>query len=245
VSIFLAIMRRAGRLLYDHLGMVVLSNLVWMAVVTLPPATARLLGAQGWVLVMLALSLLVPANASLWYVARQIAREDDPGWRDLVTGIRQYCGLSLRVTALWLLGVGLFTINIWFYQFHGARYPMLHTVAVFWCFALAYFLLVMLFSFPFVLEQRIGAWSALRKSWLLTADTPAFTGLFALALAAWSLCTFGPVIGRVPFLLGVSVMVLVFGYLSAIAVTAQVAFIELMRRYEEAVSGESKQTPEV
>jgi len=223
--------------------MVVLLNLAWIAMVTVPAALAKLAVAPGWVPALLALAGFVPANAALWYATRQIAREDDPDWRDLVIGIKRHSGLSLHVTLVWLLGVGLLAINYWFYYGRAVatNYPVLYAVVGFWCIALGYFLMVTLFMYPFSLEQQVGAWRALHKSWLLTADNPGMTFWLAIVFGVWTLLATGPLTGRVSFLSGISVMILVFGYVSVIAVAAQVAFSELMRKYQEGERSEQNQ----
>ena len=106
-------------------------------------------------------------------------------------------------------------------------------MAVFWLFVLAYFLTLMLYTYPFVMTQRAGAWAALKKSGLVAADNPGFTLMLGLVAGAWALLGTAPLCLGSTLPTGFAVLILATCYASAVALLASHALAALLKKYQD------------
>jgi uncharacterized membrane protein YesL len=186
---------------YDHLGLLVVANLVWLAlcvpVITAPAATA-----------------------GLFHLAKRIADHEPVALRDFFAGFREQFFPALRAGALTLAIGGVLWVNIDFYSHLGGRASlpgMLLAAAMIW---LAVFvLLIHAHLFPLIVGGERGTRAALKKSALLTLDNPGFTiGITVQALSVAALC-----------ILTCAGLVLALGSLLAVLLTT--GHRELLKKY--------------
>jgi uncharacterized membrane protein YesL len=156
---------------YDHLGLLVLANLLWLAL-CLPVVTAP------------------PATAGLFHLTRLLSRGEPGGLRDLVRGFRVHLTPALKLGALDLVATVLLWINVDFYSHLGgfAAIPgMILAAALIW--GAAFYLLMHAHLVPLVVGGERSLAQLLKKSALLTLDNLAFTlGITVQAISLTALC---------------------------------------------------------
>lgn len=156
---------------YDHIGLLVIANLIWVAL-CLPVVTA-------------------PAStAGLFHLARKIGKGEEVSLRDFFIGFRQHFLPALRLGAVDLAVLLLLWVNVDFYShLRGvATIPgMVLAAAMVWL--AAFFFLMHAHLCPLLVEGETSLKQLLRKSALLTLDNLAFTiGIAVQGLALSVLC---------------------------------------------------------
>ena len=236
---FPRVLKQSVVALYDHLGLVVTTNLLWITAgglaLTAAYGTMRVVGpAGGLAAIPIALAGWAAANAGMWYVAHRVATRQDVAPADILIGVRTHFKASLGLVGIHTAGVILLASNVWFYGAKLAEeYDWSPAVAVFWLFVLAYFLTLMLYTYPFVMTQRVGAWAASKKSALVAADNPVFTLLLGLVAGAWGLLGAVPLWSRSMLPAGFAVLILATCYASAVALLASHALAALLKKYQD------------
>lgn len=156
---------------YDHIGLLVLANLLWVAL-SLPVVTAP------------------AATAGLFHLAGRIAHEEDVSLRDFFAGFRSHFVPALKLGAVELVLVLLLWVNVDFYSHMrgGATIPGMVLAAVM-VWAAAFFILMHAHLYPLLADGETSLRQLLRKSALLTLDNLAFTiGITIQGLALSVLC---------------------------------------------------------
>jgi uncharacterized membrane protein YesL len=156
---------------YDHIGLLVLVNLLWLAL-CLPVITAP------------------AATAGLFHLARKIADHEPVGVPDFFGGFRAHFFPALRAGALTLAIAAVLWVNVDFYSHLGGRATvpgMLLAAVMIWI--AAFVLLIQAHLFPLIAGGERRTRAALKKSALLTLDNPGFTiGITVQALSVGALC---------------------------------------------------------
>jgi uncharacterized membrane protein YesL len=156
---------------YDHIGLLVVANLVWLAL-CLPVITAP------------------AATAGLFHLARRIADHEPASLRDFFEGLREHFFPALRAGALTLAVAIVLWVNIDFYSHLGGRATlpgMLLAALMIW--VGAFVLLMHAHVFPLIVGGERSTRAVVRKSALLTLDNPGFTiGITVQALSVTALC---------------------------------------------------------
>jgi uncharacterized membrane protein YesL len=163
--------RRAVWNTYDHLGLLVLANLIWL-LLCIPVITAP------------------AATAGLFRLASTIDHGEEASLHQLFVGVRTHFVAALKVGLFDLASLLLLWINIDFYShLRGpATVPgMVLAAAMIW---LALFLMLMhAHLYPLLADGEKSLKQLLRKSALLTLDNPAFTiGITLQAVSLGVLC---------------------------------------------------------
>jgi uncharacterized membrane protein YesL len=236
--------------MYDHLGKLVLANLVWAAAVTLPgsfayAALAPLLAGFArqsvspesvapavWVglpLAVITLGIVLPVvSVGLAEMARELIDTRDGSLKTMFSGMRRY---GLRAVGLGLaylfLGTAMAT-SVWFYPTHltgSAKWLgiLLGAVAG-W--ALLFLLLTALLSLPALVQKKGGAWTTAKLAALLVFDNTFFVLALGIALVVWT------------FALAVPPML--FFFYGAVAVVMVCSAYELLARKYAAVALDPK-----
>jgi uncharacterized membrane protein YesL len=156
---------------YDHIGVLVIANLLWLAL-CLPIITAP------------------AATAGLFHMARKVADHESLALSDFFQGFRQHFFPALRAGALMLAVAVILWVNVDFYSHLGGRAAipgMVLASAMVWIGVFA--LLIHAHLFPLIVSGERGTRAALRKAALLTLDNPGFTiGITVQALSVSVLC---------------------------------------------------------
>lgn len=202
--------------LWDRLGLVVASNLIWIVAVLLPWLLAdRLLRAPA---AGLAVSVLLgaPIIVGTFKMAYNIVYHDDPSLKDLAWGFTGSPRAWLELVLVDILVIGALLTDAAFFSgvfgpLGGNRPAAMLAVAA--IYALVLWLVMSLYQFPALaaqkpMSQREGAIPAIKKSLLLAAHNPGFTiGLFVVILGFGVLCALSVIgmlvlyVGAVPIIL--------------------------------------------
>jgi uncharacterized membrane protein YesL len=163
--------RRALWKTYDHIGLLVLANLLWI-VLSLPLVTAP------------------AATAGLFHLARELPGDGKPGVHLFFAGFRRHFWPAFKVGVADLAAALVLWVNIDFYSHlrgGGALPGMLLAALMIWLSLL--FALMHVHIFPMLVVGERSLRQLLRKSLLLTLDNLLFTiGLGAQTLALTVLC---------------------------------------------------------
>jgi len=186
---------------YDHIGLLVLANLLWVAL-CLPVLTAP------------------AATAGLFFLARKIANGEEAHLRDLLAGFRRDLLPASKAGAFTLIAGFVLWVAVDFYSHLGgwARLPgMLLAGALIW--ADLFLLLMHAHLHPLIADGERTLRKTLRKAALLTLDNVGYTvGVAVQALLVALLC-----------LLTGAGLILILG--SALAVLLATGHRELLKRY--------------
>lgn len=188
---------------YDHLGLLVVANLVWLAlcvpIVTAPPATA-----------------------GLFHLTLMIARGEDAGIRDLFRGFRRHLPPALKLGVVDFVVLVLLWVNVDFYSHMrgGAAIPgMILAAALIW--AGAFYALMHAHLMPLMVSGERSLGRLLKKSALLTLDNIGLT--IGITLQAASLTVLCVITG--------AGLILINGSLVASLLTA--GHHQLLRKYSD------------
>jgi uncharacterized membrane protein YesL len=195
--------RRAMWSTYDHIGLLVLANLLWL-LLTLPVVTAP------------------AAAAGLFSLCAELAEESEPRLSSFFRGFRRWFRPAFKLGLVEAAATVVLWVNIDFYSHlrGGASVPGLILSAVMVWLA-AFFLLMHVHLFPLLVGGETRLRTLLRKAALLTLDNLAFTaGIAAQSLALSVLC-----------LVTGAGLVLVIG--SAVAMLLTSGHGELLRKYSD------------
>ncbi|MCK4410120.1 MAG: DUF624 domain-containing protein [Candidatus Eisenbacteria sp.] len=188
---------------YDHIGLLVLANLLWV-VLCLPVVTAP------------------AATAGLFHLARQIARGRDASLGEFFVGFRSHFFPAFKLGLVDLAALLVLWVNIDFYSHlrGAATIPgMVLAAAMIW--VTGFFVLMHAHLYALLAGGESSLRQLLRKSALLTLDNLAFTiGITVQALSLSTLCV----------ITGAG-LVLIDG--SAVAVLLTTGHRELLRKYSD------------
>lgn len=171
--------------LHDHLGKLIVANLMWAAAVALPlsaagaitsggAATGVLLGAAT---LLIAFGAIVPiVSAGMAYMIKVFIDRGDGSLNDWVEGMRLYWRRAIAIGfAYVLLGVCLST-SAWFYATRlQSSFPLLgYTLSALAVWGLAYTGVAGLFVLPALVQKRSSAIASIRLAGLLVLANPGF-----------------------------------------------------------------------
>jgi uncharacterized membrane protein YesL len=156
---------------YDHIGLLVLANLLWI-VLSLPIVTAP------------------AATAGLFHIAARIDRGDDASLHHFFAGFRLRFVPALKLGIVDLAALLVLWVNIDFYSHLrgvGTLPGMILAAAMVWLGA--FYFLMHAHLYPLLTEGETSLRQLLRKSALLTLDNLAFTvGITFQSLSLSILC---------------------------------------------------------
>jgi uncharacterized membrane protein YesL len=199
---------------YDHMGLLVLANLLWLAlclpIVTAPASTAALL-----------------------HLGRRIARQEEVTLHDFLAGFRLHFVPALKAGVFDATIGFLLWVNFDFYAHLGGHAALVGALLAALMIWIAGFLVFMhAHVFPLIAEGERSLRAVLRKAALLTLDNPAFTfGITLQTLSVAVLC----------ILTGVGLFLALGSLTAVLLATGQ---RELLKRYfpESPEAAESDET---
>jgi hypothetical protein len=221
---------------YDHLGLCVAANL--LLAIPLGLVVSGLLAVGSRLVLLLPAGLIAALGvgwwaAGLWHLTARIAADEEAALGDWMAGLRRHGRASAGMTLALAATAAVLLVNIVFYFWYLPPRAWTQAVGFFWVYAFAFFLLSQVYAYPLLAQTGAGVWEAVKKSFLLTADNLVFTGVLAVVAAGWTALAVAPILYRLPFLAGLSVLVLVAVYFTGLALLAQCALIELKGKYPD------------
>ncbi len=224
-------LRMAFWVTYDHLGKLILANIVcalavcvpamlaYGAILTNDPVVQLVVGVP---LLVLALGVVLPVvTAGLAYLANELIDARDGAFADLFTGIRLYWRRAIALGQLCVIAVGCLVTSTWFYAaMLRDTLPWLGftiSALALWC--LVFVSLVSLMALPALVQKRGGVLETVKLSALLVLDNPLF--LFGLGIQLLALAVVSVIIAPLLFFLSGS----------AAVVLAMSAYEQLARKY--------------
>jgi len=182
---------------YDHLGKLIIANVMLSLAVLLPGSFAMAALASGDAglrlfvgvpLLVLTLGVVWPLMAAgLAHMLRILIETRDGSLRDFFDGMRLF---GARAAGLGMLFVALFTglaVCVWFYATKLAEFPWLgYGLAAVAMWGLVFTALASLYAIPALVQKKAGVFASLRLASLLALDNPRFTigiALHALFIA--------------------------------------------------------------
>lgn len=223
-------LKMAFWVMYDHLGKLLIANLIWAAVVAAPgvlglsvlatgePGAALFFGLP---LLALSVAVLLPImTAGLAHMAKELIDSRDGSLGDFFRGIRLYWRKAAALGILYWAAAGCLGTSVWFYAIQlRSSVPWLGyaiSAAALW--GLLFMGLMGLLLMPALVQKKAGVFATLKLTALLVLDNP----LFSVGLAIHFLIVAGLSI-MPPFLF------LATGSLSAVLATC--AYEILARKY--------------
>ncbi len=184
---------------YDHVGKLILANLIWDLIVLMPlfVAVTLLSSTNHGVFLIAGISLLVitalvtlPVTlAGIAFFVKQLIDSRDGELRRVFSGMRRY---GLRAVLLWLVfifGAACLGTSTWFYATRlDDSIPWLGlalSALAMWCLVLL--MLMCTQAVPALVEKNGTVRDTVRLSALLVLDNPLFVVGLTLQLAAWSI----------------------------------------------------------
>ncbi len=191
--------------LYDHIGKLMIANLVWALTLLVPAGlllTSLKSGVPGIMLTiggpaaLILFGLVLPlTTVGMAYMFKILIDSRDGSVADMFRGIRSYGGRAVAVGMLLFFAILCLCVSAWFYATRLQSVPwvgfLVSALAV-WC--LVFVALMALLAMPALVQRRAGVVETLKLTALLVLDNPLFcAGLAAQVLGVLVLCVFPPV----------------------------------------------------
>jgi uncharacterized membrane protein YesL len=138
-------------------------------------------------------TVVSPLTAGAFAYVRDLLAHEHPVWRDLPGLVRAHWASAVRLgTVQAALTIILATDFVFFLSRSAFG---LKLVGLLFLYPLLFWLLAQQYQWPLLVEQRQGAWSAIKKSSLLTLDNPGFTLVLGLLTGAVSVLCVAAMVG--------------------------------------------------
>jgi len=227
------VLRKSVADAWSYLAFFVAANVVWVILLGLPLSLLGRLAmkppgfASGLALTVMTLSA---GNAMLFGVTNRIAR-GDVSLGDFRAAVADYAlpSLALLVLLIGVFGLGVFNVYFYLKVLSG---PWWRIIGIIWGYAAAMAALAIFYCYPVLVEQRCGPLTAIKRSTLLFLDNPRYTFSIAGALLLWTVLVILPVLAGLRIVVGLSALVLCFVEAGLVALVANNALLELLRKYE-------------
>lgn len=214
---------RAFKISYEHIGKVMITNLIWFVLGFIFFLLHTYVPVQKDVLFAIALIgtplTLGGATGAVHYRMNRLIEGEDSPFHDVLDGLKKFFVRGAISYFLAALGFTILFFNIWFSQ----NYPstLFIILSGFWIWGIVFWYTVQQFVFPFMINQNIGVFGALKKASLIVLDNP---------LASFLLAIFSIIIIVLCVVLAAPLMVFVA---SILAILQNCFYHELMLKYED------------
>lgn len=190
---------RALKLSYEHIGKVMITNLVWFVVGFFLLLVFTYVPVEGSSLFLVALVgtpiAIGGAFGAVHHRMNALIKGEETTLNDLWLGFKKYFLRGAILAVLAVLGFGILFFNIWFSQTYPSKFFLL--LSGFWIWGIVLWYAMHQFVFAFVVNQNAGVFTALRKSALIVLDNPwpsFLLVIFSLLVTALSLLFAAPLI---------------------------------------------------
>lgn len=174
-------------IMYDHLGKLMLANLLWSVAIAVPGSVAIAAGWYGdpairlWIglpATVLTLGVILPVmTAGLAHMSKVLIDRKDGAFSDFLEGIRLYWRRASCIGLVYVFAIACLGTSVWFYAttLQGAAPVVgyLISAVAFWC--LAFVALTALLVMPALVQKRERAMATIKLAALLVLDNPALT----------------------------------------------------------------------
>ena len=181
---------------YDHIGKLLIANLIWAIAITLPGVFALTAFNTGEPSIMLLagapflyLSLGVVGailTAGLAHMVKVLIETGDGSLNDLLDGIKQYWLRAWAIGTLFFIVIGALTTSAWFYGTQvGANIPWVgYAAGALAVWMLVFVLLCAVLVMPTLVQKRAPVFATLKLTAVLVIDNPLLTIGIAIQWAA-------------------------------------------------------------
>lgn len=165
---------RALKLSYEHIGKVMVTNLAWFALGFLLLLLFAYLPVQNdwfFLVTIVGTPLTIGgAFAAVHYRMSFLVKGEDTAFSDFGVGLRRYFLRGAVMAILAVLGFTILLFNIWFSQNYPSKIFLL--LSGFWVWGIVLWYAIHQFVFPFLVNQNVGIFGALKKAALIVLDNP-------------------------------------------------------------------------
>lgn len=226
---------------YDHLGKLMLANLIWSVLFLVPvvlDVTAfatrdpGIILAIGVPLTILTLGVILPVTlAGMAHLAKELIETRDGSLTDFFKGMRLYGRRAVGIGLIYMFAVSSLATSVWFYSAKlGSSVPWLGyaiSALALWC--LLFVLLMAMLVIPALVQKKTGVFATLKLTALLVMDNP----LFCIGLAIQFIVLAG---------FSMIIPVLVFLSCAVSMVLASSAYEMLARKYARKAQDQAPDT---
>lgn len=187
--------------LYDHVGKLILANLIWAVVLCIPgalgmaavwsqdPALAITVGVP-CLLVTLGVALPV-MSVGLAHMAKTLIETKDGSIRDMFVGIKRYGLRAIGLGSFYLLASCCLAVSVWFYadKLRGVAPWLGYAISALALWCLVLLALTYVFAAPALVQKNARVVESLKLATMLVLDNPVFCiglGIQFFALAGLS-----------------------------------------------------------
>ncbi|NLM40861.1 MAG: YesL family protein [Firmicutes bacterium] len=165
---------RALKLSYEHIGKVMVTNLIWFGAGFFLLLLFTYLPVQSdWFFALVLLGTPITIGGALGAVhfrMNALVKGEETVFGDIWEGFRRYFFRGAILAILAVLGFAILFFNIWFSQNYPSKLFLL--LSGFWIWGIVLWYAMHQFVFPFVVNQNAGVFSALKKAALMVLDNP-------------------------------------------------------------------------
>ena len=226
---------------YDHLGKLILANLIWAALFLAPMVLAvaafatrdpAIMVTIGGPLVVLAVGVILPVTlAGMAHLAKELIETRDGSLSDFFKGMRLYWRRAAGIGLVYMFAVASLGTSVWFYSAKlGSSLPWLGyaiSALALWC--LLFVVLMAMLVIPALVQKKGGVFATFKLTALLVMDNPLFC--IGLAIQFIVLAGFSMIVPVLVFLSGAIAMVL-----------ASSAYEMLARKYAKKAHDQARET---
>ncbi len=214
----------ALKLSYEHIGKVMLTNLVWFAVAFGPMLAFSYLpflqsDAMFLIIIVAGFITIGGATSAVHYRMNRVVEGEETSLRDMWEGFRLYWVRGTLLFALAILGVLILVFNIWFSQNYSITVFMI--LSGLWVWGIVFWVALHQFAFPLLMNQDRGVFLTLKRAALIVLANPLPT---VLLLVFSAIVVFLSVLFAAPLLIYMA---------SFLALLQNCFYHELMAKYEE------------
>lgn len=165
---------RALKLSYEHIGKVMITNLIWFVVGFFLLLLFTYIPVESdwfFILVMVGTPILMGgAFGAVHYRMNAIVKGEDTSLEHVWIGFKRYFVRGAILAVLAVLGFRILFSNISFSQNYPSKVFLL--LSGFWIWGIVLWYGMHQFVLPFVVNQNTGAFSAVKKAALIVLDNP-------------------------------------------------------------------------
>lgn len=184
-------LRMAFWVMYDHLGNLLIANVLWsiallvpgfLAIASVTTGDPRIALAIGAPLGALTLGVLAPAaSVGLAQLAKALIDTGDGTLSEMFAGIRDYWRRAAVIGVFYVVGGSCLFVSSWFYaaQLRDTAPWLGYGLSALAAWGLVFLGLMAMLVFPALVQRKVSAFRTLKLTALLVLDNP----LFCLGLA--------------------------------------------------------------